>query len=177
MLSREDDEELFRQTKEYRYDLYRVPFNGGKGGTAEPLRGASGNGRSNYFPKYSPDGRWIVAATSQPDEEYTVATKAFAIDGSETASICIRYCLVRWDTTGKFVFLYLPRPTKGTYLLAASESGLPNVPAGGVTKQQDVEKEKLAPAISYFVDSAVGSTLYAYTRQTTHRNLYRIPLQ
>ncbi len=42
------------------YDLYRVPFNGGKGGTAEPIAGASANGMSNSFPKVSPDGRWIV---------------------------------------------------------------------------------------------------------------------
>jgi len=42
------------------YDLYRVPFNGGKGGTAEPIAGASQNGMSNSFPKVSPDGRWIV---------------------------------------------------------------------------------------------------------------------
>jgi len=43
-----------------RYDLYRIPFDGGKGGRAEPIRGASGNGMSNSFPKISPDGRWIV---------------------------------------------------------------------------------------------------------------------
>jgi tetratricopeptide (TPR) repeat protein len=42
------------------YDLYRVPFNGGKGGTPEPIAGASHNGMSNTFPKVSPDGRWIV---------------------------------------------------------------------------------------------------------------------
>ncbi len=42
------------------YDLYRIPFNGGKGGRAEPLVGASQNGMSNNFPKVSPDGRWIV---------------------------------------------------------------------------------------------------------------------
>ena len=42
------------------YDLYRVAFNGGKGGVAEPIRGASANGMSNTFPKVSPDGRWIV---------------------------------------------------------------------------------------------------------------------
>jgi len=42
------------------YDLYRIPFNGGKGGRAEPIAGASGNGKSNTFPKVSPDGRWIV---------------------------------------------------------------------------------------------------------------------
>ncbi len=43
-----------------RYDLYRIPFNDGRGGRAEPVAGASGNGMSNSFPKISPDGRWIV---------------------------------------------------------------------------------------------------------------------
>ena len=42
------------------YDLYRVPFNEGRGGTPEPIAGASQNGMSNNFPKVSPDGRWIV---------------------------------------------------------------------------------------------------------------------
>jgi len=42
------------------FDLYRIPFNEGKGGTPEPIAGASKNGMSNAFPKVSPDGRWIV---------------------------------------------------------------------------------------------------------------------
>ncbi|MGD0429285.1 MAG: tetratricopeptide repeat protein [Candidatus Acidiferrales bacterium] len=42
------------------YNLYRIPFNDGKGGQAEPILGASYNGMSNNFPKVSPDGRWIV---------------------------------------------------------------------------------------------------------------------
>ena len=42
------------------YDLYRIPFNGGKGGEAERIEGASQNGKSNSFPKVSPDGKWIV---------------------------------------------------------------------------------------------------------------------
>ena len=42
------------------YSLYRIPFNGGRGGKAEPIEGASNNGMSNSFPKISPDGRWIV---------------------------------------------------------------------------------------------------------------------
>jgi tetratricopeptide (TPR) repeat protein len=42
------------------YDLYRIPFNEGRGGEAEPIPGASANGMSNTFPKVSPDGRWIV---------------------------------------------------------------------------------------------------------------------
>jgi tetratricopeptide (TPR) repeat protein len=42
------------------YDLYRIPFNDGRGGTPEPIAGASNNGMSNSFPKFSPDGKWIV---------------------------------------------------------------------------------------------------------------------
>ncbi len=57
------------------YSLYRVPFNDGKGGVAEPILGASSNGMSNSFPKISPDGRWIVFVKSRnaqlmrPDSE------------------------------------------------------------------------------------------------------------
>ena len=42
------------------YDLYRIPFNNGRGGKPEPIAGASQNGMSNSFPKISPDGKWIV---------------------------------------------------------------------------------------------------------------------
>ncbi len=42
------------------YSLYRVPFNRGLGGEAQPIEGASNNGMSNNFPKVSSDGRWIV---------------------------------------------------------------------------------------------------------------------
>ncbi len=42
------------------YSLYRMPFNGGRGGKAEPIAGASNNGMSNSFAKVSPDGKWIV---------------------------------------------------------------------------------------------------------------------
>lgn len=56
----EDITEFLSGQKTFKFDLWRVPFNNGKGGEPEPLRGASNNGMSNYFPKYSPDGKWIV---------------------------------------------------------------------------------------------------------------------
>jgi tetratricopeptide (TPR) repeat protein len=42
------------------YDLYKIPFNNGKGGAPERVVGASENGMSNNFPKVSPDGKWII---------------------------------------------------------------------------------------------------------------------
>jgi tetratricopeptide (TPR) repeat protein len=47
------------------YDLYRLPFNGGKGGRPQAIAGASNNHMSNSFPKVSPDGRWIVFVQSR----------------------------------------------------------------------------------------------------------------
>jgi tetratricopeptide (TPR) repeat protein len=44
----------------FKFDIYSIPFNNGKGGKATPLKGASNNGVSNYFPRVSPDGKWLV---------------------------------------------------------------------------------------------------------------------
>ena len=60
LLTEEDCAEFLREGKPFTFELYRVPYDNGAGGKAEPLTGASRNGRSNYFPKYSPDGKWIV---------------------------------------------------------------------------------------------------------------------
>jgi Flp pilus assembly protein TadD/Tol biopolymer transport system component len=60
LLDERDVPEFVDRTEPFKYDLYRVPFNDGKGGTAEPIAGASNNGMSNYFAKFSPDGKWIV---------------------------------------------------------------------------------------------------------------------
>ncbi len=75
LLSEQDCAEFLRDGKPFLFDLYRIPYNNGQGGKAEPLAGASRNGRSNYFAKYSPDGKWIVFCQArsymllQPDSE------------------------------------------------------------------------------------------------------------
>jgi Flp pilus assembly protein TadD len=75
LVDEKDVPEFTAEKQPFRYDLYRIPFNDGKGGTPEPLPGASGDGMSNYFPKYSPDGKWIVFCKAksymllQPDSE------------------------------------------------------------------------------------------------------------
>ncbi len=47
------------------FNVYRMPFNRGKGGPPLPVEGAAFNGMSNYFPRYSPDGRWLVFTRSK----------------------------------------------------------------------------------------------------------------
>jgi tetratricopeptide (TPR) repeat protein/Tol biopolymer transport system component len=60
LLNENDVPEFIEEKEPYKFDLYRVPFNEGRGGTAEPIEGASHNGKSNFFAKFSPDGKWIV---------------------------------------------------------------------------------------------------------------------
>ncbi len=60
MLKPEEVEEFLSKKKNFKFDLYRLDFNKGKGGEAKPIPGASNNNKSNYFARYSPDGKWIV---------------------------------------------------------------------------------------------------------------------
>ena len=53
-------DQFVERKKTLKFNLYRIPFNNGNGGTAEPIIGASDNGMSNYFPAVSPDGKWLI---------------------------------------------------------------------------------------------------------------------
>ncbi|MCX8037501.1 MAG: tetratricopeptide repeat protein [Candidatus Sumerlaeia bacterium] len=75
LLEKNEVKEFVEEGKPFKFDLYKIPWNDGRGGQAEPLAGASHNGMSNYFPKFSPDGKWIVFCRAanfmllQPDSE------------------------------------------------------------------------------------------------------------
>ena len=53
-------DQFVKRKKTFKYDLCMIPFNNGNGGKAEPIKGASNNGKSNYFPAVSPDGKWLA---------------------------------------------------------------------------------------------------------------------
>ncbi len=75
LLSEKDVPEFIEDKEPFKFDLYRVPFNDGRGGKPEPIEGASHNGMSNFFAKFSPDGKWIVFTKAEnymllmPDSE------------------------------------------------------------------------------------------------------------
>lgn len=75
LLTREECKEFVEDGRPFQFDLYRIPFNEGRGGQPEPIEGASHNGMSNFFARFSPDGRWIVFCKAQnymllqPDSE------------------------------------------------------------------------------------------------------------
>ena len=82
MLTREEADDFFRKRPDYGYGIWRVPWNDGRGGTAEPVPGAVLPGRSCYFPAFTPDGRFMVFCQArrhmllQPDAELWILPMA-----------------------------------------------------------------------------------------------------
>ena len=109
LLTREECKEFVEDGKPFLFDLYRVPFNEGKGGKAEPIRGASGNGMSNYFARYSPDGRWIIFCKAksymllQRDSELYI----IPAEGGEARKLCCNAGRMNswhsWSPNGKWL--------------------------------------------------------------------------
>jgi tetratricopeptide (TPR) repeat protein len=65
LLNLADVEEFTSGKKDFKFDLCRIPFNNGRGGQAIPVPGASKNNKSNFFARYSPDGKWVVFCQSE----------------------------------------------------------------------------------------------------------------
>jgi serine/threonine protein kinase len=124
----------------------------------------------------SPDGRWVIVAAPNSDQEHTAATKVFRLGGNEEALICTGFCLFDWDASGKFAFISFK--AESSYALPLAQPfGLPKLPASGVSQVEDFPAAKTAIAVPNFVESAISISFYAYTRRNTRRNLYRIQLQ
>ncbi|MGE4292443.1 MAG: TolB family protein [Desulfovibrio sp.] len=121
----EDRIEDFNERYPYRYDLYVLDFNGGQGGKARALAGASDNGMSNYFPRFSPNGRWVVFCRSetglvlQPSSELWIVPA----EGGEARRLeCNTDLLNSWHSfspNGRWLLFSSKQNTPFTEVLAA----------------------------------------------------------
>lgn len=74
--------DFMERTAFFTYDLYRLPFPNHHAVAPVQVKGASDNGKSNYFPRFSPDGKWIVFTQSkgfmiiQPDAQLVIIPAA-----------------------------------------------------------------------------------------------------
>ena len=60
VMLKSDLNEFIKDQAYLKFDIYQMSFKNGEAGDPVPLDGASKNNYNNYFPKYSPDGKWIV---------------------------------------------------------------------------------------------------------------------
>jgi eukaryotic-like serine/threonine-protein kinase len=165
-----DGDIVFRAIEGDANFLYRMKANGADRRKLSPQRVLDAFATSQ-------DGRWFVAAAAALGQEHAAQVTAFAVDGSTTVMLCEAYCSLTWDTSGKFVYLSFPLTRQGTYLLPVlRDTGLPKLPPTGIAVNDDLKNAAKAAEIPQVVESAVSPTVYAYTVQSTRRNLYRIPL-
>ncbi|MFC1745672.1 tetratricopeptide repeat protein [Candidatus Riflebacteria bacterium] len=79
IIDKEEAIEFYTRKKKFKFDVYRIPFNQGQGGKPEPLPGASNNGKSNYFARYSPDGKWMVFCQAESFMLLSPSSKLYII--------------------------------------------------------------------------------------------------
>lgn len=83
------------------YDLMRMPFRDGQGGTSVPIAGASANGMSNTFPKVTPDGKWIVFVQCRNGQLLRPDSKLWIVplEGGEARLMrCNTRCMNSWHS-------------------------------------------------------------------------------
>lgn len=130
----------------------------------------------------SPDGRWVVASATGPDDDHPYATVAYPVNGGDPLRLCNAFCAGNWDVSGKYFYLIFDALQGiNSYSMPVNPArGIPDLPAGGIRGDADfkaaLKADKRVAVIPRGIDSAAGPNFYTYTLRNTRRNIYRIPL-
>src|ERR1700733_11259864 len=84
---------------------------------------------------------WAVGHRQRAEcgREQTIATEAFPVDGGAPVKICLSYCQMVWDRSGKFAYLYTGTLSDHSYALPlVAQTGLPKLPPEGVAALTDL---------------------------------------
>jgi serine/threonine protein kinase/WD40 repeat protein len=128
----------------------------------------------------SPDGRWTVLAQKQErDPERPSRIVAYPNEGGNAVGLCQAYCMVRWSQDGKYMLLqFEENQGSETYLLAVrKETGLPDLPEGGVEWPGELRTTKTTRVLPEAVTAVIGPENYVYIRKNVRRNIFRVPVE
>jgi hypothetical protein len=126
----------------------------------------------------STDGRWVVAHANSLDAEHPYSVVAFSLDGGNLVQLCYSLCTANWSSSGLFIYLQVPPSGDlNTYMLPLRPGrSLPTSSPGELGRPEFLKSYQGNLAIPGTVDSAINPSLYSYTKGSTRRNIYRIPL-
>ena len=161
------------------FHVYRAPADGGTPQRFLPeVEGGT--------PTISPDGEWLALRSfALPAEEVGSyqAYVAYPVRGGQPQPICRSCRFVKWSPDGRF--LYVSFTGMGTYkhggrtlaLPIPPGSSLPALSASGLSSDTDAAELPGVRIIEHGDISAGGDpSVYAFTRITAQRNLYRVPI-
>jgi len=149
-----------------------------------------GTGRQKVLPNpilefYSvaPDGQWLIAVAPVPNEETHAAISAYPVHGGAPVRICGGGpCIARWDRAGKFLYVALiemgSRAGRARTLVLPAPHGrdLPKIPLSGINSPEDAKGLPGVKVIDEVISPGASTSVYVFTRNSVHRNLYSIPL-
>ena len=123
----------------------------------------------------SPDGQWLVVY-ARPSKEEAGATLVLPLGGGSPVQINGTGEGMKWSSDGRLLFLVVQ--TGKTYVMPLPPGrALPEIPAGGFRSEAELARLPGVRVIDS-PDVAPGPTpeVYAFSRETVQRNLYRIPV-
>jgi len=138
-------------------------------------------GRGGLF-GLSPDGRWLAT------RDATATLLAAATEGAALIKICADApgnSRISWSTNGKEIFLSVPTAPIATELIGrtyvvplAPGKVWPTIPPGGFRSLDDMATRTAAKVIeAYDVTPGPRPGVYAFSRASSQRNLYRVPIR
>ena len=153
---------------------------------------ADGTGRTRlvhesivYSKAVSPDGNWIVVLRLvSPDGQTGGSEAAYPTRGGSPIALC-DFCDVGWDPGGKLFYMRfrgngIAQGGKTFALPLPPGQSFPMLPPSGILAGSDLPLFQRAPTIDRsditLLAPGPSPSVYAYTRVTTQRNLFRIPL-
>ena len=150
---------------------------------------SDGSHRSKIFPypigefqSVSPGRRWVTAEVPMAPDTNLPAIMAIPLADGAPQRICAPYCLTRWSTDGKFLFVSVEEssrtsPGRSLAIPVGPGESLPDLPVGGIAPLAE-------PRVVQGAESVGRGELvpgkdpehYAWVNTTVHRNLYQISL-
>jgi eukaryotic-like serine/threonine-protein kinase len=131
----------------------------------------------------SPDGRFAIVWIGAGEEQDS-GTQAVPLAGGLPIPICPDACFLRWQSDARLLYLSVSSGMQSggafgrTYVVPLSPGNMfPKMPPSGFRSETEIAAFPGVRVIDA-ADVAPGPTpgVYAFSRQTVQRNLYRIPL-
>jgi serine/threonine protein kinase/Tol biopolymer transport system component len=134
----------------------------------------------------SPDGEWIAVRSFQPSGEEVggkLPYDAYPVSGAAPVRICQGCRFVRWSPDGRFLYFsftgmgIVVESGKTFALPIPAGRPLPDLPASGVTSAEEAATLPGVRVIDHgYISPGGDPSVYAYTKMTAQRNLYRVPI-
>lgn len=126
----------------------------------------------------SPDERFVAVQRTLNREDNWVDVEALPIDGGPLVPLCSGWCDVGWSRDGKAMYFYWRSFNNSrTYVIPIMHlSDLPKLPRSGFRSEKEL-RAVAAKVLEGVISPGPDSSHYTFSKETSHRNLYRIPLR